>query len=352
MRRGAKAAIPAVMAAAEGTDVNTICKALCALAAVLALSACASLPASRPAPAWAVAVHGGAGVILRENLTPEEDAALRASLSRALGAGAGVLESGGSALDAVTAAILVMEDDPQFNAGKGAVFTEDGTHELDAAIMDGRDRNAGAVAGVTIVRHPILAARAVMEASPHVMFAGPGADAFALAQGLESVPNDWFDTESRRAALERVLATRRRTSADKSGTVGAIARDMSGSLAAGTSTGGMTAKAAGRVGDAPLIGAATYAQNGVCAVSSTGHGEYFIRVGVARTICERMSLLGESGQQAAQFALGEVAALGGDGGVIVMDAQGRVSFVFNSPGMYRGRKSPDGEAVAIYGDGE
>ena len=228
------------------------------------------------------------------------------------------------------------------------MFTADGGHELDASIMSGIDRDAGSVAGVRRVKNPILAARAVMENSPHVMFAGRGADAFARAQGLERVRNNYFDTEVRRRALQRVLETRERTSADKSGTVGAIAIDRDGNVAAATSTGGMTAKAHGRVGDSPLIGAATYAQNDVCAVSSTGHGEYFIRVGVAKTICTLMELQGEQGGAAADQALAQVADLGGTGGVIVMDANGEVAFSFNTPGMYRGVIDANGMETGIY----
>ncbi len=321
----------------------------------LALSACASAPVSQmaqevDAPRWVIAIHGGAGVILRENLSAEDEAAIRVDLDRALAAGGDILAGGGSSLDAVTAAVIVLEDSPWFNAGKGAVFTEAGTHELDAAIMTGANRDAGAVAGVTTVRNPILAARAVMENSVHVMFAGPGADAFAQAQGLARVENSYFDTPARREALERVLRERARTSADKSGTVGAVALDLNGDVAAATSTGGMTAKAKGRVGDAPLIGAATYAHNGVCAVSSTGHGEYFIRVAVARTLCARVDLLGEDVRTAADVVLGEVAALGGDGGIIVIGGDGEAAFVFNTPGMYRGSRDANGTAIAIYGD--
>lgn len=300
--------------------------------------------------AWRLAIHGGAGVILRDDLTPEQEDAYRAGLEEALEAGAEVLRKGGTALDAVEAAILPLEDNPLFNAGVGAVYTETGEHELDASIMSGIDRDAGAVAGVKHVRNPILAARAVMEDSPHVMFAGMGADAFAASQGLETVDNAHFDTPARRASLDHVLETRQRTSAEKSGTVGAVAIDRHGNVAAGTSTGGMTAKAPGRVGDAPLIGSATYAQNGVCAVSATGHGEYFIRVGVAKTICARAEYLGESVEAAAEDALQQVADLGGDGGVVLMDGEGAVSFVFNSPGMYRGSIDADGSATAIYGD--
>lgn len=301
-------------------------------------------------PEWRLVIHGGAGVILRENMTQEREAAFEAALQRSMEAGAAVLREGGAALDAVEAAVLVMEDDPLFNAGYGAVFTADGRHELDATFMDGRDRNAGAVAGVTRVKNPIRAARAVMEKSEHVMFAGAGADAFAEAQGLEMVDNSYFDTDWRREALERVLLERARTAADRHGTVGAVAIDMHGNLAAATTTGGMTAKATGRVGDTPLIGAATYAENGVCAVSATGHGEYFIRVGVAKTICDRVKLLGEPIEAAGNAALAEVAALGGDGGVILIDAEGKPAFAFNSPGMYRGVIDAKGSMVAIYGD--
>jgi L-asparaginase / beta-aspartyl-peptidase len=299
---------------------------------------------------WRLVIHGGAGVILRENMTPEREAEFKAGLNAAMEAGAEVLRNGGEAIDAVQAAVLVMEDNPLFNAGLGAVFTAEGKHELDAAIMDGRDRKAGAVAGVMRVKNPILAARAVMDKSEHVMFAGPGADAFAESQGLEMVDNTYFDTDWRREALQRVLEERARTAADKHGTVGAVAIDVNGNLAAATTTGGMTAKAAGRVGDTPLIGAATYAETGVCAVSATGHGEFFIRVGVAKTICDRVKLLGEPIVAAGDTALAEVAALGGDGGVILIDGEGNPGFSFNSAGMYRGMIDATGSMVAIYGD--
>ncbi len=299
---------------------------------------------------WRLVIHGGAGVILRENMTPEHEAEFKAGLNAAMEAGAEVLRNGGEAIDAVQAAVLVMEDNPLFNAGLGAVFTAEGKHELDAAIMDGRDRKAGAVAGVMRVKNPILAARAVMDKSEHVMFTGTGADAFAEAQGLEMVDNTYFDTDWRREALQRVLEERARTAADKHGTVGAVAIDVNGNLAAATTTGGMTAKAAGRVGDTPLIGAATYAENGVCAVSATGHGEFFIRVGVAKTICDRVKLLGEPIVAAGDVALAEVAALGGDGGVILIDGEGNPGFSFNSAGMYRGMIDATGSMVAIYGD--
>ncbi|KCZ56136.1 isoaspartyl peptidase/L-asparaginase family protein [Hyphomonas chukchiensis] len=325
----------------------------------LFLAACATPVEPEPvaAPKWHLAIHGGAGVILRENMTPEEEAAYTAGLNAALEAGAAVLREGGSAVDAVQAAVIPMENNPLFNAGYGAVFAANGTHELDASIMDGRDRDAGAVAGVMRVKNPILAARAVMDKSEHVMFAGPGADAFADGQGLEMVVNTYFDTDRRREALDRLLEAREakplaalRSDEERFGTVGAVAIDSEGNLAAATTTGGMTAKAPGRVGDAPLIGAATYAENGVCAVSATGHGEYFIRVGVAKTICDRVKFRDERVGTAAGVALGEVAALGGDGGVIVIDGAGNVDFVFNSAGMYRGEISPSGSSTAIFRD--
>ena len=320
------------------------------IASAVLLGACAATPDPEPAtPEWRLVVHGGAGVITREGMSPEKEAAYTAALETALEAGAAVLRNGGSALDAVEAAVIPMEDDPLFNSGHGAVFTAAGTHELDASIMDGRDRNAGAVAGVTRVRNPIKAARAVMDKSEHVMFAGTGADAFAEAQGLDMVDNSYFDTDRRRQSLERVLEERARTAADRHGTVGAVAIDQDGNLAAATTTGGMTAKAAGRIGDSPLIGAATYAENGVCAVSATGHGEYFIRVGVAKTICDRVKLADDEIEPAATSALAEVAELGGDGGVIVVNGDGGYAFVFNSEGMYRGVVDASGARTAIYG---
>ena len=297
---------------------------------------------------WRLVIHGGAGVILRENLTAEREAAYTAALETALEAGAEVLRDGGSALDAVQAAVIPMEDDPLFNAGGGAVFTATAEHELDASIMSGAERDAGAVAGVKRVKNPILAARAVMEQSEHVMFAGAGAAEFADSVGLEMVENTHFDTDSRRQSLERVLREQARNDADRHGTVGAVAIDADGNLAAATTTGGMTAKAAGRIGDSPLIGAATYAQNGVCAVSATGHGEYFIRVAVAKTICARVELAGESVGEAAQSALDQVADLGGDGGVVVIDGDGQYEYVFNSKGMYRGMIDPNGMETAIF----
>lgn len=293
-------------------------------------------------PDWRIVIHGGAGVLLRENMSAEKEAAYRAALKASLLAGSDVLSGGGSAVDAVQAAVIVMEDDELFNAGKGAVMTAAHEHELDASIMDGRDRDAGAVAGVKRVKNPILAARAVMDQSEHVMFAGEGADVFAESVGLDMVENSYFTTDRRLKALERVLETHSRTDADRHGTVGAVAIDRDGNIAAATTTGGMTAKAPGRIGDSPLIGAATYAQNGICAVSATGHGEYFIRVGVAKTICTRIELAGDSIDAAARNALDQVAELGGDGGVIVMGGDGQYAYVFNSQGMYRGMADSSG----------
>ncbi|MFN4297188.1 MAG: isoaspartyl peptidase/L-asparaginase family protein [Brevundimonas sp.] len=344
-----------------------------ATAATLSFSLLTGAAHAQERAAWSLAIHGGAGVIERADLSPEQDAAYRAALSTALEAGAAVLRSGGSALDAVQAAIALMEDDPLFNAGRGAVFTAAGANELDAAVMDGTDLNLGAVAGVTRTRHPVALARAVMEQSPHVMLIGQGADAFAAEQGLEQVDPSWFFTERRWRGLVSALeaqglpvperpagAPSAGAQADlpapplnerKFGTVGAVALDSEGRLAAATSTGGMTAKRWGRVGDVPVIGAGTYASNiDGCAVSATGSGEYFIRATVARDICARTA--GAAGlQSAADAEIAQVGELGGDGGVIALDIQGNVVFSLNTSGMYRGAVSSASEArVAIYGD--
>lgn len=318
----------------------------------------AVLSAPAAAQSWTLVIHGGAGVIERENMTPEREAAVRSALSQALEAGSAVLDSGGSALDAVEAAVRLLEDDPNFNAGRGAVFTYDGTNELDASIMDGRTRAAGAVAGVTRTRHPVSLARAVMERSEHVMLASEGADAFSLAQGLEQADPSWFRTEERFEQLQRLKARAasggQASAFDidmKYGTVGAVARDKAGNLAAATSTGGITGKRWGRIGDAPVIGAGTYADNRACAVSATGAGEYYIREGVAHEICARMRFLGEGPQAAADAVQAETLTLGGSGGVIVVAADGTPAWSFNTPGMYRG-VAREGEAakVAVYGD--
>lgn len=325
---------------------------LAPLLAALASPVVAETPAKdSSAPKWSLAIHGGAGVIERYRMTPEQDAAYRKSLQAALDAGAAVLKAGGSSLDAVTAVITRLEEDPKFNAGKGAVYTWDGTHELDASIMDGRTRAAGAVAGVTTVRSPIALARRVMEDGPHVMLAGKGAEDFAKEKGLELVPNSFFDTPERLEALERLKADKL-SAIDvdiKFGTVGAVALDTHGNLAAGTSTGGMTGKRWNRIGDAPVIGAGTYAENGACAVSATGWGEYFIRVGVARTICARISMNGETAQAAADATMADVVKLGGDGGVIVVGPTGDAVFAM-SDSMFRGRATSAGVSeVAIFG---
>ena len=304
-------------------------------------------------PRWSLAIHGGAGVIERARLSPEKDAEIRAALGAALAAGEAVLKAGGSALDAVTAAVVLLEDNPNFNAGRGAVFTHDGTNELDAAIMRGDTRAAGAVAGISATKNPIRLARRVMEHGQHVFLAGKGADQFSREQGLEQAPPEWFATPERRRQLdERNSKAADRTDIDrKYGTVGAVARDMAGHLAAATSTGGLTGKRWGRIGDAPVIGAGTWADDRACAVSATGAGEFFLRVGVAHEICARMRLGGAGLQAAADAVMADVLALGGTGGVIVVAPDGTNGFSFNTPGMYRGRVTSGGvREVAIYGD--
>lgn len=326
---------------------------------------------------WAIVAHGGAGVIERGHLKPEQDRAYRASMSRAAEAGAEVLKAGGSAMDAVEAAVRLLEEDPLFNAGRGAVFTAEGKTELDAAVMDGRTRDAGAVAGVTRTKHPVSLARAVMAKSPHVFLIGAGADEFSREQGLEQAEPAWFFNPRRWRALEKDLkalglpmpprpagvsdAADQATLAHdegptgtvrKFGTVGVVARDVNGDVAAGTSTGGTTAKRWGRVGDSPLIGAGTYADNRSCAVSATGTGEYFIRLAVAKRICDLVELKGLALQAAADEVIqNEVKALGGDGGVICVGADGQMAWSFNTSGMYRARMAADQPlTVGIYKD--
>ncbi|WP_428685489.1 isoaspartyl peptidase/L-asparaginase [Sphingopyxis sp.] len=304
-------------------------------------------------PRWSLAIHGGAGVIERGSLTPYKERAYRAGLDEALRAGSAVLDKGGAALDAVAAAVRVLEDNPLFNAGRGAVFTAEGRNELDAAIMDGRTQKAGAVAGVTRTRHPVDLARAVMDKSPHVMLSGAGADNFSIEQGLEQVEPGWFRTEER---WQQLLAWRKRQQAaiDPThlfGTVGAVALDADGNLAAATSTGGMTGKRWGRIGDSPIIGAGTYAKNGQCAVSATGSGEYFIRESAARQVCDRVAWKGEPLDAAAQDTIKAVGAIGGDGGLIAMGPGGHPAFAINDLGMYRGRMSAGGTPqTAIFAD--
>ncbi|WP_394652501.1 isoaspartyl peptidase/L-asparaginase family protein [uncultured Sphingomonas sp.] len=306
-----------------------------------------------PHPGWTLVIHGGAGGMRRDTLTPAQDAAARAGLNAALDAGSAVLAGGGSALDAVEAAVRVLEDDPAFNAGRGACFTYDGTNELDAAIMDGRTRAAGAVAGVTATKNPVSLARRVMEDSPHVLLAGKGADAFSRDRGLEQVAPDWFATPERRTQLDTMKASSASAfDVDmKYGTVGAVARDRHGHVAAATSTGGVTGKRWGRVGDSPLIGAGTYADDRAGAISATGSGEFFIREGVAHEICARVRLAGDTLQTAGDTVMANVRALGGTGGVILTGPAGEIAWSFTTPGMYRGRVSASGSrTVAIYAD--
>ncbi|AYA38636.1 isoaspartyl peptidase/L-asparaginase [Hymenobacter oligotrophus] len=339
-------------------------------------------------------IHGGAGTITRANMTPEQEKAYREVLNQALQVGYGVLQKGGTSLDAVEATVRVMEDSPLFNAGKGAVFTHEGRNELDASIMDGKTLRAGSVAGITTVRNPITAARTVMEKSEHVMMVGPGAEQFAKEKGLQIVEPSYFYTEARYNQLQKAIAKEQGAVPDqlntptkaaapatapateskkikvkqkaggkpqgyleppiftegrKYGTVGAVALDQYGNLAAATSTGGMTNKRYGRVGDAPIIGAGTYADNQSCAISCTGWGEYFIRATVARDIAARMEYGKQPLQQAAQATIDKVAQLGGDGGLIGLDRQGNITMPFNSEGMYRGYIKANGQSeVLIY----
>jgi beta-aspartyl-peptidase (threonine type) len=300
---------------------------------------------------WKLVIHGGAGIIERDRLTDEEDRAIRESLGRALEAGSAILAAGGTALDAVERAACALEDDPHFNAGRGSVFTFQGHNEMDAAVMDGRDRSAGAVSGVTATRHPVHLARAVMERSPHVFLSREGADQFSREQGLEQAGPEWFATEARRHQLEMMRRSENYFDAElKYGTIGAVAVDKDGHVAAATSTGGLTGKRWARIGDTPVIGAGTYADDRAAAVSATGAGEIFIRAAVAHEICARIRLLGESAQQAADAAIADVGALGGSGGVIVVTPRGETIFSFNTPGMYRGRASSAGRETAIYAD--
>ena len=365
-------------------------KLIVALALALIPAAALAEDAAPPAPKWSIAIHGGAGTLDPKAMTPERRAEYEAALQVALDAGAKVLAEGGSAMDAVKAAIIPMEDSPLFNAGKGAVFTWEGTNELDASIMDGRDRSAGAIAGVKTVKNPILLADTVRTQSEHVMLMGAGAEAFAVEKGFAVTPPEYFATPARREALERLKAEKL-SALDvdhKFGTVGAVALDQNGNLAAGTSTGGMTGKRWGRVGDAPVIGAGTYADNRACAVSATGWGEYFLRVGVAHEICAKLrmdrdekrraveweasraanaanpgnitythvksvDLPQQSAQDAADDVMADVASLGGDGGVILVTPEGHAIFSFNTTGMYRGRATSAGvKEVAIFGGEE
>jgi beta-aspartyl-peptidase (threonine type) len=300
---------------------------------------------------FALAIHGGAGTISPEEITPAIERDLRAGLQNALKAGRAILESNGSSLDAVVAAVCVLEDDALFNAGRGSVFTNAGTHEMDAAMMDGRTLRAGAVGGIRRVKNPILLARAVMEKSPHVMLAGEGAENFARELGLEAADQDYFYTEQRWQALERVRAARAESlsDADRHGTVGAVALDQSGNLAAATSTGGNTNKWPGRIGDTPVIGAGTYANNQTCAVSATGDGEFFIRAVTGHDLSALMEYGGFDLAKAAGAVIDKIGALGGSGGLIAIDRDGNIALPFNTTGMYRGYLDAEGNSfVAIY----
>ena len=312
-------------------------------------------PASYASDDFTLAIHGGAGTILRSDMTAEREAAYHAGLRRALEAGRSVLADGGAALDAVTAAVMALEDEPLFNAGRGAVYTSAGKQEMDAAVMDGRNHAAGAVAGIFGPKNPILAARAVMEKSEHVFLIGENALSFCRSHGIPFEDSAYFHTEQRWNALQQTLAMRQSGAQDhdesrKHGTVGAVARDRHGHLAAATSTGGMTAKSPGRVGDSPVIGAGTWADDETCAISATGHGEIFIRYAAAHEIASRMRHAGQSLEESARGVVVELLApMGGSGGVVAVDKTGAFSLPFNCSGMYRGVVTAEGVLrTAIY----
>jgi L-asparaginase / beta-aspartyl-peptidase len=299
-----------------------------------------------PRQEWAIVIHGGAGTITREKMTPELDKEYRSALAEALNKGKKILSDGGTALDAVEQTIRIMEDSPLFNAGKGAVFNHDGKNELDASIMDGSNLAAGAVAGVMDIKNPITAARRVMTNSPHVMLSGAGASQFAREQGLEIVSPKYFYTDRRFKELQEILKK------EKNGTVGCCALDKNGNLAAGTSTGGTPNKKYNRIGDSPIIGAGTYANNNTCAVSGTGVGEFFIRWTVAHDISALMEYKGLSLKEASELVVNEkLVKAGGSGGVICVDKSGNISMPFNSEGMFRGFATADGKGgIFLYKD--
>jgi beta-aspartyl-peptidase (threonine type) len=365
--------------------MNLFLRALLLCAVVLPLTPAFAQSSSTAPRKWALVLHGGAGVIERSTMTPEAEENYRAGITEALTAAAAVLNRGGSSLDAIEAAIKLLEDNPLFNAGRGAVFAADGTNQLDAAIMDGQTMRAGSVADVQRTRHPISLARAVMEQSPHVMLIGSGADQFAASVGLEQVPPAFYFTERRWQELIRQLEKQglpipsrpegapapppsggphlpssgahvglvdEPPDAHKFGTVGVVALDRQGNIAAGTSTGGITAKRWNRVGDSPIIGAGTYASNQSCAVSATGTGEYFIRLTVARTICALVQYKGMSLQAAADEVIQkQLTAIHGDGGIIALTPDGQLAWSFNTPGMFRAKLKEDGTPqISIYRD--
>jgi beta-aspartyl-peptidase (threonine type) len=306
-------------------------------------------------PPLAIAIHGGAGVIDAAKMTPQRAASFRAGLAAALDAGYAILEHGGSSLDAVTAAVRIMEDDPQFNAGRGAVLNHEGDAELDAAIMDGHGPRAGAVAGVRHVRNPVELARLVMEKSPHVLLVAEGAEEFALEQGVVLVPRGYFRTEARARELDEARQTEaeqlKAAAPGASGTVGAVALDRAGHLAAATSTGGLTNKYRGRVGDSPIVGAGTYADDASCAVSGTGQGEFFIRQVVAFDVCALVQYRHLTLAQAVREVIQKLRRTGGEGGVIAVDRNGNIAMDFNSVGMFRGARDGRGRRdIAMYRD--
>ncbi|HXD21308.1 MAG TPA: isoaspartyl peptidase/L-asparaginase [Vicinamibacterales bacterium] len=310
----------------------------------------ASAPANQ-APKWGMVIHTGAGNFTLAGIAERKDA-MQAAMNEALMAGYRVLAGGGASLDAVQATIVILEDSPLFNAGKGAVFTHEGTNELDAAIMDGATMKAGAVAGLKRIKNPILLARLVMEKSPHVLMAGAGAEAFAKQEGVDFVDQKYFYTDRAWKTLQDELAAEKKKAAqteDHHGTVGAVALDQHGNLAAGTSTGGLTNKRFGRIGDSPIIGAGTYANNQSCAISSTGIGEFWIRYTVAHDICARVQYTHVSIQAAADAVVqGELKPVGGEGGVIGLDAHGNVMMSFNTTGMGRGYVGEDGKPAIMF----
>lgn len=312
---------------------------------------------SKSAPEYAMVIHGGAGTIKKENMSEEMYQQYYSALDTALSIGEKILKEGGSCLDAIEKTIHYMEDSPLFNSGKGAVFTNAGTNELDASIMFGGDRNAGAIGGVTNIKHPISAARAVMEQSEHVMMVGTGAEEFAKAKGLEIVDPSYFKTERRWNSLQKILAKEKSSGFinefkdSKYGTVGAVALDKTGNIAAGTSTGGMTNKKYNRIGDSPIIGAGTFADNATCGVSCTGHGEYFIRYAVAYDVAARMEYKSETVNEAANYVINKkLVDAKGSGGLIALDANGNVSMPFNTEGMYRGYVKPNEKVIEMYKD--
>ena len=299
---------------------------------------------------WRLVIHGGAGSERIAHDDPAHEARARAGLNQALDAGSAILSDGGSAVDAIEAAVRALEEDVCFNAGRGSVLTEDGEVELDAAIMDGRTRRAGAVAGIKTTRAPISLARRLMEHGPHVFLSGEAADRFAAAAGIEQVGNDFFILPERRRQLAEALAAGSDADPIKYGTVGAVAVDAHGNVAAATSTGGITAKRWGRVGDSPLIGAGTFADNRAAAISATGSGEYFIRAVAAHEVAARIRLGGEPLQQALDTVLADIAQLGGKGGLIAVSVDGEAAWAFTTPAMYRGMADASGRVVAIYSD--